>query len=120
MLKAKQKKTLIRLCISAILYIIALLTKEPLKDIFFIISYIVIGYDVIYKAFRNIGHGQIFDEYFLMGIATIGAALLSDFGEAAAVMLLYQLGEWFQSYASERSRQSIASLMDIRPDYAVI
>ena len=120
MLKAKQKKTLIRLCISAILYIIALLTKEPLKDIFFIISYIVIGYDVIYKAFRNIGHGQIFDEYFLMGIATIGAALLSDFGEAAAVMLLYQLGEWFQSYASERSRHSIASLMDIRPDYAVI
>lgn len=120
MLKAKQKKTLIRLCISAILYIIALLTKEPLKDIFFIISYIIIGYDVIYKAFRNIGHGQIFDEYFLMGIATIGAALLSDFGEAAAVMLLYQLGEWFQSYASERSRQSIASLMDIRPDYAVI
>ncbi len=120
MLKAKQKKTLIRLCVSAILYIIALLTKEPLKDIFFIISYIIIGYDVIYKAFRNIGHGQIFDEYFLMGIATIGAALLSDFGEAAAVMLLYQLGEWFQSYASERSRQSIASLMDIRPDYAVI
>ena len=82
--------------------------------------YLVIGWDVLWKAIRNIAHGQIFDENFLMALATVGAFGTGEFPEAVAVMLFYQVGEWFQGYAVGRSRQSIAKLMDIRPDYANI
>ena len=78
----------------------------------------MIAYDVLWKAIRNIFHGQIFDENFLMTLATIGAFFLGEFAEAVAVMLFYQIGELFQSYAVDKSRKSVASLMDIRPDYA--
>lgn len=84
----------------------------------YLIIYFIIGYDVLFKAIRNIIRGQIFDENFLMCIATIGALCIKEFPEAVAVLLFYQVGEWFQSYAVEKSRNSIASLMDIRPDYA--
>ena len=86
----------------------------------FIVPYLVIGWDVLWKAIRNIAHGQIFDENFLMALATVGAFGTGEFPEAVAVMLFYQVGEWFQGYAVGRSRQSIAKLMDIRPDYANI
>ena len=86
----------------------------------FIVPYLVIGWDVLWKAIRNIAHGQVFDENFLMALATVGAFGTGEFPEAVAVMLFYQVGEWFQGYAVGRSRQSIAKLMDIRPDYANI
>lgn len=84
----------------------------------FLAAYIVIGGDVVGKAVRNIGHGQIFDENFLMTVATVGAFIVGEYAEAVAVMLFYQVGECFQSYAVNKSRKSIAGLMDIRPDYA--
>ena len=84
----------------------------------FLAAYIVIGGDVVKKAVKNIGHGQIFDENFLMTVATAGAFLVGEYAEAVAVMLFYQVGECFQSYAVNKSRKSIAGLMDIRPDYA--
>ncbi|MBD5435357.1 MAG: heavy metal translocating P-type ATPase, partial [Treponema sp.] len=95
----------------------------------YLIVYFVIGYDVLWKAIRNISHGQIFDENFLMCVATLGAFALGiyrgtagleieGFDEACAVLLFYQVGEWFQSYATGKSRKSISALMDIRPDYA--
>lgn len=118
----KQKKMLIRIIASGVLLVIAALL--PLKGIFrlaaFIVPYAVIGWDVLWKAVRNISHGQVFDENFLMAIATVGAFATGEYPEAAAVMLFYQIGELFQSYAVGRSRKSIASLMDIRPDYANI
>ena len=90
----------------------------PLKLLSFLIPYLVIGWDVLWKAVRNIAHGQVFDENFLMCVATIGALIIGEYPEAVAVMLFYQVGELFQNVAVSRSRQSIAALMDIRPDYA--
>ena len=86
--------------------------------VLYLISYAVIGWDVLWKAIRNILRGQVFDENFLMALATVGAMGSGEFGEGVAVMLFYQTGELFQSYAVGRSRKSIAELMDIRPDYA--
>ena len=123
----KQRKLLTRILISAILFVLALMLplSGPFQLAAFLVPYFVIGWDVLWKAIRNILHGQIFDENFLMVIATIGALILGvikthDYAEAVGVMLFYQVGELFQSYAVSRSRQSIAQLMDIRPDYANI
>ena len=118
----KQKKWLARIIVSAVLLAAALLL--PLDGIYrlaaFLIPYAVIGWDVLWRAVRNIAHGQVFDENFLMAIATVGAFCTGEYPEGVAVMLFYQVGELFQNYAVGRSRQSIASLMDIRPDYANI
>ncbi len=117
----KMKKKLIRIIISFILLVIAFILKLDntiINNILFIISYLIVGYDIILKALRNITRGKVFDENFLMTIATIGAFFISEFPEAVAVMLFYQVGELFQSYAVDKSRKSVASLMDIRPDYA--
>lgn len=116
----KQKKMLLRIIVGLVLFLAAVLL--PLKGIArlaaFLIPYAVVGWDVLWRAVRNISHGQVFDENFLMSLATVGAFCTGEFPEGVAVMLFYQVGEWFQSYAVGRSRQSIASLMDIRPDYA--
>ena len=116
----KLNKQLIRIIISLILVIISFLIKfdNELNSILFIVSYIIIGYDIVLKAIRNIFKGKVFDENFLMTIATIGAFCIGEFPEACAVMLFYQIGELFQSYAVDKSRKSVAALMDIRPDYA--
>lgn len=117
----KMKKKLIRIIISFILLVIAFILKLDntiINNILFIISYLIVGYDIILKALRNITRGKVFDENFLMTIATIGAFFISEFPEAVAVMLFYQVGELFQSYAVDKSRKSVASLMNIRPDYA--
>ena len=137
----KQKKTLIRIVVAAVLLIavsllpdipmhtqIPLLTESVdgapdyglvlLKWPFYLIPYLIIGWDILWKAVRNIGHGQVFDENFLMCVATIGALVLGEYSEAVGVMLFYQVGELFQSYAVGKSRRSIAQLMDIRPDVA--
>ena len=118
----KQKKTLVRIILSAVLLVAAALIPVDgiVKLVLFLIPYAVIGWDVLWKAIRNIAHGQVFDENFLMAIATVGAFALGEYPESVAVMLFYQVGELFQSYAVGRSRQSIAALMDIRPDYANI
>lgn len=118
----KQKKTLVRIILSAVLLVAAALIPVGgiVKLVLFLIPYAVIGWDVLWKAIRNIAHGQVFDENFLMAIATVGAFALGEYPEGVAVMLFYQVGELFQSYAVGRSRQSIAALMDIRPDYANI
>ena len=117
----KMKKKLIRIIISFILLILAFILKLDntiINNILFITSYIIIGYDIILKALRNITRGKVFDENFLMTIATIGAFFIGEFPEAVAVMLFYQVGELFQSYAIDKSRKSVSELMDIRPDYA--
>ena len=118
----KQKKMLIRIIISAVLLAAAALS--PVEGIVrlavFLVPYAVIGWDVLWKAVRNICHGQVFDENFLMALATIGAFATGEYPEATAVMLFYQTGELFQSYAVGKSRKSIAGLMDIRPDHANI
>ena len=118
----KQKKAMIRIIIAVVLVgLISLLpVKGYIRFALFMIPYLVIGYDIVYKAVRNISHGQVFDENFLMMVATFGAFGVKEYSEAVAVMLFYQVGEWFQSYAVSKSRKSIASLMDIRPDYANI
>lgn len=117
---SRQKKTLIRIILSFILLIIVsfLPVKGYFKLAVFIAPYVIIGYDIIWKAIRNIAHGQIFDENFLMTIATVGAFILGEYLEGCAVMLFYQTGELFQSIAVGKSRKSISSLMDIRPDFA--
>ena len=113
------KKRLIKIIISALLYIIALFIKQIwIKDTIFILSYLIVGYSILRKALRNIFRGKVFDENFLMAVATLGAFAIKEFPEAVAVMLFYQVGELFQSYAVDKSRKSIAGLMDIRPDYA--
>ena len=114
------KKELIRLGIGAVLFAIALAFKmsDTMEFIFYFISYILVGGEVILKAGRNILRGQVFDENFLMVIATIGAFAIGEYPEGVAVMLFYQIGEFFQDLAVNRSRKSIAELMDIRPDYA--
>lgn len=118
----KQKKMLVRIFITAVLFLaVVLMPLDGVERIAaFIVPYLVIGWDVLWKAIRNIAHGQVFDENFLMALATVGAFGTGEFPEAVAVMLFYQVGEWFQGYAVGRSRQSIAKLMDIRPDYANI
>ncbi len=121
----KLKRLLKRIIIGALIYLVAILVSHIIPDlnknielVLFLIAYFVIGGSIVKAAVKNIGHGQIFDENFLMSIATVGAFLIGEYPEAVAVMLFYQVGEWFQSYAVGRSRKSIAELMDIRPDYA--
>ena len=118
----KQKKMLLRVLVSLVLLVAAALLPFSgwLRLTAFLVPYILIGWDVLWKAVRNIAHGQVFDENFLMALATVGAFCTGEFPAGAAVMLFYQVGELFQSYAVGKSRQSIASLMDIRPDYANI
>ena len=99
---------------------IAMLALGAGWAIVYLVPYLLIGYDIIFKAFRNISHGQVFDENFLMCIATFGALGVKEYSEAVAVMLFYQIGELFQSYAVNRSRQSISAMMDICPEYANI
>ena len=114
----KQKKMLARILVSAVVFAAGFFL--PLAGwsqlVFYLAVYAIIGWDIVWKAVRNIAHGQVFDENFLMALATIGAFCLQEFPEAVEVMLFYQVGELFQSYAVGRSRQSIAALMDIRPD----
>lgn len=116
----KQKRNLFRIVLSAVLLVVAwvLPTDGLLRLLIFLIPYAVAGYDVVFSAIRNILHGQVFDENFLMSVATIGAFFIADYPEAVAVMVFYQVGELFQSIAVGKSRKSIAALMDIRPDYA--
>ncbi len=114
------KKKLFRIILSGIIFILALVLniEEKFLKLMFLLAYLVIGYDIVFKAINNITRGQVFDENFLMSIATMGALGIGEFPEAVAVMLFYQVGELFQSYAVKKSRKSIADLMDIRPDYA--
>ena len=117
----KMKKRLTRIIIAFLFVIISFLIKfnnSLYNNILFFIAYVIVGYDIVLKAIRNISRGHVFDENFLMTIATIGAILIRELPEGVAVMLFYQVGELFQSYAVDRSRKSVASLMDIRPDYA--
>ena len=144
-LSRKDRKNLIRIIVSLAMFLAIFIADKivvlgnvfdsPAAWVFpfalYLTVYLIIGYDVLWKAVRNIAHGQVFDENFLMCVATLGAFALAiyrgvsgqeieGFDEACAVLLFYQVGEWFQSYATGRSRKSIASLMDIRPDYANI
>ena len=144
-LSRKDRKNLIRIIVALVLFLAILITDKILilVDVFedsaawvfpfclYLAVYLIIGYDVLWRAIRNIAHGQVFDENFLMCVATLGAFALAiyrgatgqeieGFDEACAVLLFYQVGEWFQSYATGRSRKSISALMDIRPDYANI
>jgi len=117
----KMNRQLIKIIVSLLLVVISLLLKfdaELYNSILYVIAYIIVGYDIVLKAVRNIFKGKVFDENFLMTVATIGAFCIGEFPEAVAVMLFYQVGELFQSYAVDKSRKSVASLMDIRPDYA--
>ena len=141
----KDKKNLIRILIALVLFFAIFITDKAMAGglggvfsgpaawvfpfLLYLVVYLIIGYDVLWRAVRNISHGQVFDENFLMCVATLGAFALAiyrgvtgeeieGFDEACAVLLFYQVGEWFQSYATGKSRKSIASLMDIRPDYA--
>ena len=118
----KQKKQLYRILAAAAIYLITMaLPLSPTGKLAgFLLCYGVIGWDIIWKAVTNILHGQVFDENFLMTVATVGAMFLGEYAEGVAVMLFYQVGELFQSYAVDQSRKSITSLMDIRPDYANI
>lgn len=126
----KQKKMLTRILITFVIFAILFVCEHtgilaPLEGSFllfliYLIPYLVIGYDIIYKAARNISHGQVFDENFLMMIATFGAFGVGEYSEAVAVMLFYQVGELFQGYAVGKSRQSISDMMDICPEYANI
>ncbi len=134
----KQKKVLIRIIVSAVLLIAMAVTftvldksgmvnlENPsvmwrcIEIVAYLIPYLIIGYDILKKAFLGIIHGEVFDENFLMAIATVGAMVLGEYKEASAVMLFYQVGELFQSYAVGKSRKNITALMDIRPDYANI
>jgi len=115
------KKKAIKIITAFLLFVLALVLKfdnEWINNSIYIISYIIVGYEILKKAIRNITRGKVFDENFLMSVATIGAFGIGEFPEAVAVMLFYQIGELFQSYAVDKSRKSIASLMDIRPDFA--
>ena len=118
----KQKKVLTRIIVAAVLMVVLSLLPVDgwLKFVLFMIPYLVIGHDILLKAWKGILNRQVFDENFLMAVATIGAILLGDYKEGVAVMLFYQIGELFQSYAVGRSRRNISELMDIRPDYANI
>lgn len=115
------KKKLYKIIISIILFVIALVvpsTNNWINNICFILSYLIVGFEILKKAFRNITRGNVFDENFLMSVATIGAFAIGEFPEAVTVMLFYQIGEVFQSYAVDKSRKSISSLMDLKSDFA--
>ena len=121
----KQKKMLLRILAAAALMIaLAFVPASGLpRFLLYLVPYLTVGYDILWKAGKGIWNRQVFDECFLMAVATIGAMALAvwqdgDYTEAIAVMLFYQVGEWFQSYAVDRSRRNISELMDIRPDYA--
>ncbi len=116
----KQKRNVFRIAFAAVLFVVvwALPSDGVVRLLTFLVPYAIVGYDVVFEALRNIAHGQVFDENFLMSVATIGAFFVADYPEAVAVMLFYQVGELFQSIAVGKSRKSIAALMDIRPDYA--
>lgn len=120
----KQKKVLIRIIVSALLLAAIMITTKLVEInkwiqlVLYFVPYLIIGYDILKKAVKGIFKGQIFDENFLMAVATVGAVALGEFSEGAAVMLFYQIGELFQSVAVRKSRKNITSLMDIRPDYA--
>lgn len=117
----KQKRRLIRILISLLLVIVSFLFQlnhNMLGHILYVMIYLIVGYDILLKAIKNILRGKVFDENFLMAIATLGAFCIGEAEEAVAVMIFYQIGELFQSYAVEKSRKSVASLMDIRPDVA--
>lgn len=116
----KQKRQLYRILAAAAIFLLALvLPLDPVGSVLaFLLCYGVIGWDILWRAVRNISHGQVFDENFLMSVATLGAIVLGEYMEGVAVMLFYQVGELFQSYAVGRSRRSISELMDIRPDFA--
>lgn len=123
----KQKKMLFRILLTAVLMVLLhfLPVAKLLRFLLYLIPYLVIGYDILIKAFKGVKNRQMFDESFLMAVATVGAMALAvakdgDYTEAIAVMLFYQIGEWFQSYAVGKSRRNISELMDIRPDYANI
>lgn len=118
----KEKIELVRIiiCMIVLLLIGILPVINVIKLILYIVAYLIVGYDVVLKAIRNVFSGKVFDEHFLMGLATIGAFITGEYLEAVLVMLLYQIGELFQSYAVGKSRRSITELMDIRPDYASI
>ena len=115
------RKDLTKIIVALILYLIGIIVKfqnEWINNSIFIISYIIVGYEILKKAIRNIFKGKVFDENFLMSVATLGAFGIGEYPEAVAVMLFYQIGELFQDYAVDKSRKSISSLMDIRPDFA--
>ena len=117
------KKEIIKIVIALILFLVALivpLQSQLINNGLFVISYLIVGLEIVLKAIRNIFKGKVFDENFLMAIATIGAFVIGEYPEAVAVMLFYQIGEAFQDYAVDKSRKSIISLMDIRPDFANI
>ena len=118
----KQKKSLTRIIIAALLMIILkfLPAEGWLRFVLYMIPYLVVGYDILRKAFKGILNKQVFDENFLMAVATVGAMGLGEYSEGVAVMLFYQIGELFQSFAVGKSRKNITALMDIRPDYANI
>ena len=120
----KKKKKLICIIVAAVLLAAGIIIKHtiggPAVIVLLIPAYVIAGYGPIIKAAKNISHGQIFDENFLMAIATVGALALGEYDEAVAVMLFYQIGEFFEDYAVDKSRKSVAALMDIRPDFAVI
>lgn len=120
----KLKKLLIRIIVAILLFAGGMLASvfenipELISTVLLVGAYATVGYDIVLKAVRNIGHGQVFDENFLMTIATVGAFATGEIAEGVMVMLLYQIGEWFQQYAVGKSRDSITDLMNIRPDYA--
>ena len=117
------KNKLIQIIISLIIFLIAFLVpfkQEIINTILFVISYLIVGFEILWKAIRNILRGKVFDENFLMAIASVGAFAIGEYSEGTAVMLFYQVGELFQDYAVDKSRKSIASLMDIRPDVAYV
>lgn len=120
----KKKKKLICIIVAAVLLAAGIIIKHtiggPAVIVLLIPAYIIAGYGPLIKATKNISHGQIFDENFLMAIATVGALALGEYDEAVAVMLFYQIGEFFEDYAVDKSRKSVAALMDIRPDFAVV
>lgn len=120
----KKKKKLICIIVAAVLLAAGIIIKHtiggPAVIVLLIPAYVIAGYGPIIKAAKNISHGQIFDENFLMAIATVGALALGEYDEAVAVMLFYQIGEFFEDYAVDKSRKSVAALMDIRPDFAVV
>ncbi len=121
-LNKKQKKVLVRIIIAAVLMIVLSIIplKGYLRFVLYMIPYVIIGYDILRKAIKGILNKQVFDENFLMAVATVGAIILGEYTEGVAVMLFYQIGELFQSYAVGKSRKNISELMDIRPDYANI
>ena len=125
-----QKKDILKIIIAGVLFIIAMILHHTshasghegaaatISIVLFLAAYVVVGYGPIRKAITNISHGSVFDENFLMTVATVGALLLRQWDEAVAVMLFYSIGEAFEHYAVNKSRGSISDLMDIRPDYA--